>query len=298
MTKILQPRDQVGLISPSRWLRGPEEIELGIAYLQGLGLKVIPGDHIYDRWRYMAGTPQDRATDLMGFYQNPEIKAIFCTSGGDGSQLILPHLDFEAIKQNPKPIFGFSDNNALQQAIVTQTGQVGYTGFVLNYNFAEGHINPLVDQSLNTLLNGQKLLANGGQTVIPGSSEGILIGGCLSLFRNLCGTIYFPDLSNKILLIEDVEETTYKLDLMLAQISQQPGFSKLRGIIFGKFYDCPIRRPDDGDISEMIEVFCRDLDFPIIKDFPYGHQMERYVLPLGGTIKLDASLGQLEYSAQ
>lgn len=74
----------------------------------------------------------------MEFYKNPEIKAIFCVGGGDGSQYLLPHLDYDVIRQNPKPIFGHSDNNALQLGIISQTGQTAYSWICFGIDFRHG----------------------------------------------------------------------------------------------------------------------------------------------------------------
>ena len=291
----LHSGDKVGIVAPSRWLKSAQDLDLGVKYLQEKGLEPILGNNIMKKWRYMAGTSKERVSDIMNFYKDPDIKAIFCVGGGDGSQFLLPHLDYEIIKHNPKPIFGHSDNNALQLGIIAQTRQVEYTGFVLVYDFRSGRLEPITRQSLEQIFNGQKTIASGGKCVIPGRCEGRLIGGCVSLFRNLCGTPYFPDLSNSILLFEDEEEPTYKLDLMLQQISQQKGFDQIRGIIFGHFENCTIRREDDGSIDDMIMHFSQGLNIPIIKDFPYGHGIDHYVLPLGGQCVLDSRQCTLEY---
>ena len=96
--KIL-PGSKVGIVSPSKSVT-PENISRGLAYLRSLGYEPVLGRHVFDRYRYMAGTPQDRAEDLMTFYRNPEIKAIFSTAGGDGSQMVAPFLDYKIIKEN------------------------------------------------------------------------------------------------------------------------------------------------------------------------------------------------------
>ena len=75
----LKTGDKVGIISPSRWLKNPHDLDLGIQYLKAKGLEPILGQHVFDNWRYMAGTISDRVSDIMEFYKNPEIKAIFCT---------------------------------------------------------------------------------------------------------------------------------------------------------------------------------------------------------------------------
>lgn len=288
--------DKVGIVSPSRQITSKSQIELGLEYLQNLGLQPVLGAHVFDSYRYMAGIPQDRAADLMSFYKNPEIKAIFSTCGGDGSQFIPPFLDFETIAKNPKPLIGFSDTTAVQLAIYSQTKIPQISGFLLEYDFRSGHIDPTIDKSLRTLLSGQKLSAQGGKTVHPGTVEGIFIGGCLSLFRNLCGTPYFPDLTDTILLIEDEEEKTYKLDLMLEQLRQSPHFDKVRGIVFGGFWNCEIRKPQDGSPDEIIKYFAERNNIPIITNFPYGHGhgKKRYTLPIGVKMRLDADNCTLE----
>ena len=295
MNFALHPGDKIGVIAPSRWLKSPQDLDLGIKYLQDKGLTPILGPNIFKKWRYMAGTVEERVSDIMEFYKSPDIKAIFCVGGGDGSQFLLPHLDYDTIKHNPKPIFGHSDNNALQLGIMAMTGQVEYSGFVLVYDFRSGRLEPITKQSLEQIFNGQKTIATGGECVIRGQCEGRLIGGCLSLFRNLCGTPYFPDLSGSILLFEDEAEPTYKLDLMLQQISQQKGFDQVRGIVFGHFEHCPVRREGDGNIHDIIAHFSQGRNIPIIKEFPYGHGIDHYVLPLGGHCRLDSFSCTLEY---
>lgn len=291
----LKPGDKVGLITPSSFLPSPECIKQGIAYLQSLGLEVIKGRYIYEKYRYMGGTPEQRAEDIMNFFKIPEIKAVFSTAGGSGSQKILPLLDYEIIKANPKPVLGFSDVTALQLGIYAQTRIPSYTGFTLKYDFKTGNIDPLVKNSLETLLKDEHLIAKGGKTVRGGTTEGILIGGCLSMFRNLCGTAFYPDVTNAILLIEDVCEKTYKVDLMLQQLQQSPNFNKIKGIVFGQFADNIIVAPEDGTIDDTIFDFCKNLNIPVIKDFPYGHVPSRYVLPIGGKCLLDADNCRLEF---
>ena len=243
----------------------------------------------------MAGSAEARVADLHRFFADPEIKAIFCTSGGTGSQYMLPLIDYELIRKNPKPIFGFSDNTALQLGIYAQTKVASCTGFSLKYDFKTGKIDSLVEQTLRQIFNNQKLDLHYGQTVHKGQSEGILLGGCLSLLRNLCGTPFYPDLSNTILLLEDVGEKTYKIDIMLQQLTQCPNFDKVKGIVFGEFADSEIVDPEDGSIDDIIEEFCKNLNIPVIKNFPYGHTPSRTILPIGVPVRLDADNCQLTY---
>ena len=185
MTFELRPGDKAGIIAPSRWLKGPDDLTAGLRYLKERGIQPVIGPHVFDTWRYMAGTIADRAADIMEFYKNPEIKAIFCVGGGDGSQYLLPHLDYDVI-QNPKPIFGHSDNNALQLGIISQTGQTAYSGFVLVYDFRHGgSLEPLTRQSLERILEGKKTLAAGGDRVTRTELKSPVRGTVKQIYRRL-----------------------------------------------------------------------------------------------------------------
>lgn len=293
----LQAKDKVGIASPAGCLNGPEDIKLPIDYLESLGLECVLGAHVYDHCHYMAGTDAERAADLHAFFKDQKIKAIFTTAGGCGSQRLLDILDYDLIKNNPKPIFGLSDNTALQMGIYSQTGISAITGFSLKYDFKKGHVDGIVDASLKAVINGKLQQIESGEKLIGGHTEGVLIGGCLSLIRSLCGTSYFPKLENKILLIEDVGEKTYKLDLMLTQLRQQPDFAKVKGIVFGTFAACEEADEGDGTVDEVLNDFVSHLPtkIPVIKNFAYGHIPSRYVLPVGVNVRLDADSCRLEY---
>ena len=286
-------KKKVGIVSPSKAVK-KENIQKGLEYLSQCGFEPVLGENVFKSFRYTAGTPQERAQDLMHFYQDPEICAIFATAGGDGSQMIAPFLDYECIKKNPKPLIGFSDTTAIQNAVLAQTGIKQLSGFLLTYDFLDGQIDPLIDTSLQNLLKAKKWKAQGGTPVVRGKCQGRLIGGCISLFKSLCGTPYMPSLKDAVLLIEDEEEKTYKIELMLEQLRQQPDFAHVKGIVFGKFKNCEIRRPEDGSVDEVINYFAQSLKIPVLSNFPYGHQKSRYVVPLGSDVILDSGLGTLE----
>ena len=119
----LQKGDKVGIISPSSCLEN-NDITPAIEYLRTLGFKPVLGKYVHDQYRYMGGTDKQRAEDIMRFFIDKSIKALFCTRGGAGSLKLLPFLDYEKIKKNPKPIFGLSDSTALQNAIYAKTKNI------------------------------------------------------------------------------------------------------------------------------------------------------------------------------
>lgn len=290
----LNKGDKIGIISPSSGLEN-NDISAGLDYLRGKGLLPVVGRHVKAQYRYMGGTDTERAADIMDFFADSSIKALFCTRGGAGSLRILPHLDYNIIRRNPKPIFGFSDSTVLQNGIYTQTANISYSGFLLLYDFRNGSLNPMQSADLDNIFAEQKSDIKSGTTVTPGTAEGVLIGGNISCLLSLCGTPYFPDLNGKILLLEDVGIKSYQLDIMLHQLKMQPGFTAIRGLIFGQYTDIKIVDDCDGDINDNISCFCAEIDVPAIKDFAYGHVPARHVLPIGGTVRLDAGQCTLSF---
>lgn len=287
---MLHKGDKVGIISPSNFIEH-NDIDAGIKYLESFGLKCTIAPNVFKKYRWMAGTPKERANDINKMFKDPSVKAIFCSRGGAGSQKVLPHLDYDIIEQNPKPIFGFSDSTALQLGIYTKTKNPYYSGFLLKGDPAK----PMVTKSFKKIIDDKQNTIKSGTTLADGQTEGILIGGCLSPINNLIGTDFFPDLRGKILLLEDIGEKTYQIDMMLEHLKQTKNFDKLSGIIFGKFTKMKISDPNDGTIDDVINYFCQDLKFPIIKNFSYGHGRNRHIIPMGTKATLNANKCELTF---
>lgn len=284
---FLNQNDTIGIIAPSAGLQD-KDLTATLNYFQKIGLKVKLAPNLNSQYRYMAGTDQERADSINQMFADKDVKALFCIRGGAGSTRILDRLNYELIKENPKPIIGLSDSTALQNALFTKTKTPSLTGFLPLYDFNNKDIDPLVSSSLEDALFTDKHTIYAGSGHIAGTAEGTLIGGCLSVLCYLCGTPYFPDLKDKILLLEDIGEKTYKIDLMLNQLKQQKNFHKLKGLIFGKFTDCLVSSPEDGNIEDCIKDFTIGLNIPVITNFDYGHTSSRYVLPLGIPVNLAA----------
>lgn len=285
---FLKKGDKVGIIAPSIGLKD-KDLTSTLNYFQKIGLTPVLAENLKSTYRYMAGPDKERAKAINELFANKSVKALFCLRGGAGATRMLPYLNYALIKRNPKPIIGLSDSTSLQNALFTKTGNPSLTGFLPLYDIKENKINPTTEKSLLSSLFENKQQITSGKSLIIGSAEGQIIGGCLSVFLYLCGTPYFPDLTDKILILEDIEEKTYKIDLMLNQLKQQKNFKKLKAIIFGAFTDCPIIDKEDGTIEDCIKDFAKDLEIPVITDFAYGHIPARYLIPLGITAHLKAN---------
>lgn len=291
--KKLQKGDKIALIAPSAQIGEIEKIQKGLDFLKSLGFEPVFAPHLYDVRRYMAGTDEKRAEDVNWAFADKEIKAVFCVRAAAGAARILPYIDYELIKNNPKPLVGFCDNAALMLALNKKSDIISWNGFLPTYDFRGDSLDSLVHDSLLGLISGQPYKIISGTTLRSGKAEGTFLCSNLSVLMKLAGTPYFPDLTNKILLVEDIHERLHKIDLMLQQLKQQPNFDKLKGIIFGHFTDCS-GDEEDGDLDDCFADFLYKTSFPCIKDFEFGHTVSRYVLPLGANVKFSADETKLE----
>ena len=294
---LLKQGDKVIIVSPSACIE-QNSLEKAIRWLSDCGFEVALAKHVYDVRSYTAGTDEDRADDINKAFSDTSVKAVFCSRGGAGSTKILDYIDFNLIKNNPKPVFGFSDSTALQNALYHKCGIVSYTGFLPIYDFKDNIPDEKIANCMCKIFEGKEQVLSGGKLLKSGKTEGVLLGGNLSVLCYLCGTQYFPNLENKILLLEDVGEKTYKIDLMLNQLKQQANFDKIKGIIFGKFTDCLEIDKGDGNVENILKNFADNLNIPVIYDFEYGHIKSRYVLPIGQSVILDADNLVVKYKSR
>ena len=284
----LKKGDEVIFVAPSSFVK-KEDIKESVEYFETMGLKVKIADNVCDEYRYMAGSDKKRATVINKAFADKNIKAIVCVRGGAGSTRILPYLDYDLIKKNKKPIIGLSDSTGIQNALITASSIPAYTGYLSAYKPKQNNGNDTAGKYLQSVLFDNKHKICDGKSLIKGEAEGKIVGGNLSVLCYLCGTKYFPSLKNKILLLEDVGEKTYKVDLMLNQLKQQKDFDKLKGIILGKFTDCPIASTFDGSIEDCINDFTKGLKIPVIYDVCYGHVDHSQIIPLGIKAKIISS---------
>ena len=282
---MLKKGDKIALVAPSGCFE-EKDLKNGLSFFENLGLKPVIMPHALESFYFAAGTPQNRAKDINDAFFDKDIKALFCIRGGAGSSQILDYIDYEMIKKNKKPVFGLSDSTALQNALYTKAKNISYTGFLPIYDLKKGYINLKLKKSLLDIFKGEKTEYKEFDVLNKGVMEGVLVGGCLSVFNLLCGTPYFPDLKNKILLLEDVGEKTYHIDLMLEQLRQQKDFDKIQGFIFGEFLNCVPADEGDGTIDDVIKNFALKTNKPVVYHFPYGHIKKRVILPIGRKIKI------------
>jgi muramoyltetrapeptide carboxypeptidase len=276
----LKPNQTVGIIAPSSPF-GQSEISEGIRLLESFPLKVIHGQHLFDRQRYLAGNDSDRVSDIHRMFSDPEVKAIFCARGGYGSARLLKKIDFPLIKNNPKIFVGFSDLTALLIAFYHQCGLVTIHGPTLTnlpHKSNWEHLSRLITTSQRTRVSFRN-----GTVITRGTARGILLGGNLSTLCSLLGTPYVPSFDGIILFVEEKGESPYRLDRMLTQLLLTNRLKGVAGLAIGHTVDCGSKDEIDSLLYERLG----GLPVPIVTGLPAGHGEENIAIPLGLPALLD-----------
>lgn len=263
--------DTVGVIAPAGPVV-PDALEAGCKTLSTMGYKPVYLSSITNKEMYFAGSLQRRVDELHEMFARPEVRAIICARGGYGCNYLLPKLDLDLIRENPKIFVGYSDISSLLTYINDATGLVTFHGPMVAKDFAvAGGID--ADSWMKTT-GGARYEANFNANVIPlvrGNAEGRLYGGCLSMLTASLGTPYEIRTKNSVLFIEDVTVWPYQIDRMLMQLRLAGKFDGVRGIIFGDFRDCEPSADAGYTLQDVIMGVVGDLGVPIAYGLRSGH---------------------------
>ena len=303
LAAALAPGDTVALVSPSSATDERLSLQLTQEAMQALGFKVKTGEHYASRYGHLAGTDAGRAGDLNAMFADGQVKAIVCVRGGSGAARLLPMLDYDAIRANPKVLLGYSDVTALHCAIHARTGLVTFHGPIGAGSWNRFNVDQFrrvfFDRELmqyqNTVDAGDELVPrkNRTLTITGGKARGELIGGNLAVLTALAGSPYLPDFKGKILFLEDVSEAPYRIDRMLTTLKLMGALDAIAGFIFGECTDCD---PGDGygslTLDQIFDDHIKPLGIPAYRGAMIGHIREQFIVPVGGRVELDADAGR------
>lgn len=289
---------RVALVAPASAV--PEEkLQPALDYVRSLGMEpvVYPSCYFSNRDGYLAACDAQRAKDLNDAFTDSSIDGIWCIRGGYGSHRILPLLDTDMIKQNPKWFGGYSDVTALHTCFNQVCGFETY-----HCTMPSTEPNPdeftltWLKKALFGELTGALAYPQGQQpaVLVGGKVAGILCGGNLSLLAASLGTPWEIDTKDKILFLEDIGEKTYRVDGMLTQLRNAGKFRDCAGIILGAWTDCPPEYPEKTLLlPEIFEQLIVPAGKPCICDVACGHVLPTMSLPLGRMCALDADSGTI-----
>lgn len=296
--------DTIGLMIPSSANWNPDEIDILLESLAALGLRGKLGQHVNDRYGYLAGRDEDRAADLNELFLDSDVKAIHCIRGGWGAARLLPFLDFSAIERHPKALIGYSDITALLLSLHAKTGLVTFHGpnassewNAINVSWLQRVLWQGEQAHFENPRDAGDLLApvrHRTRTLVSGKARGKLLGGNLTVLTSLLGTPYLPDFSGAILFLEDVDEAPYRIDRMLVQLKLAGVLENLSGFVWGHCTRC---EPGEGfgslTIPDLLADHIVPLGIPAYSGAMFGHIPEQFTLPVGVEVELDADTGQL-----
>ena len=317
----IQPGGTFGIVSPS-WFGGDAFIPRacrGIATIERLGYRVKVAPHAFNSHGHISDTARNRADDLHAMFADPEVKAILATIGGDHGCHLLPLIDWDLIRRNPKVFMGFSDITVLNLAIWSQTGLVTFNAPTLLTDWAEfpempdfsrvqvfgaiagtesmGNLAPspwwteeVLDWATGAdLARPRRRNPSTGWTWLrEGRAEGPLLGGCLESLQHLRGTRYWPDFTGAILFLETSEEcpTPEDVDGILMDYENMGVFDIIHGLVFARPYGYAPQ--DVPRLYEVVRQRTEAFGFPVLADTDTGHTTPLQTLPIGCSALLDS----------
>jgi muramoyltetrapeptide carboxypeptidase len=304
LPKPLRKGDTVGLVSPSSASEDGFSLQLAREAMEALGFKVKVAAHVAARRGHLAGTDTERAGDLNAMFADPDVRAVVCARGGSGAARLLPLLDYDAIRRDPKVLLGYSDITALHSAIHAKTGLVTFHGPVGSGSWNRFNVDQFqrvfFDRELPTWRNkveaGDELVPRRNRTITVrgGKASGELVGGNLTVLTALAGSSYLPAFEGRILFLEDVSEAPYRIDRMLSTLKLMGALDRIAGFVFGECSECD---PGDGygslTLEQIFDDHIRPLGIPAYRGAMIGHIREQFILPVGGRVELDADAGTL-----
>lgn len=298
----LKKGDLIGLISPASTPDNLERINEGVRYLESLGYRVVIGKNVGKVRGYLAGTDEERLSDLHEMFSNKNVKAIFCVRGGYGTIRFLDRVDYSLIKKNPKIFVGYSDITALQLAIFKKTGLITFSGPMAAVDFA-GEVNQFTAETFWRMVTSTKPFGNMKNPENEkiscfnhGHAKGILLGGNLSLVCSLLGTPFLPEFNKSILFLEDVDEKPYRIDRYFAQMKLAKIFDKVSGIVLCNFTNCVETDTTKKSLTlnEVVYDYFSKIRKPTLYNLIYGHINPKNTIPIGVNAAIDCNKGSVE----
>lgn len=321
LPRILRSGDTIGVVSPS-WdtaSRFPHRVQAGIEALGLMGFKVQIGKSVFSRGNYIAGDAQCRADDINDFFKDPKIHGVICAIGGDHACELLPLLDYEVIKQNPKVFMGYSDVTVLNMAIWKQTGMITFNGPMVMMDFAEFPkvLNYTEEGFLRSVCSGipigrlkeseywteerlewrdkhDRLRARrlnsteGWRWIKEGQGKGVLVGGCIESLQHLRGTNYWPNWRNSVFFWEISSQKLglAHIDSVLVDYENMGVLKEISGMLVGRApqYSSEEKRQLEKIILNRTEKY----NFPVVANMDFGHTSPQMTLPLGCTVVVDS----------
>lgn len=286
---ILRAGDTVGIVtlgSP----RDTESIDLRIQTLESMGFNIIVGEYVYSNAGIVAASPMERASDLMNMFENSDVRAIIPTRGGTGVSDIIPYLNYNVIRRNPKIVTGYSDITVLLNVLYQLSDLITFHSLLLidfrpttpAYNFDQFFTATSTITAPRPLENppGMQLLSR-----VQGNVTGTIVGGNLTSFVDTLGTPFEVDTTGRILFIEDTHEAASRVYRMIAHLIHAGKFRDCAGIIMGECAGCYANY--GKSYEDIINEVIIPLGKPLMTNLASGHGAYKMAIPIGAVTNLN-----------
>jgi muramoyltetrapeptide carboxypeptidase len=298
--------DIVGIAAPASAPPDPRAIDRSIQALEHLGFRTKLPPNVRKRRGFLAGSDRDRASDLMRLFSDPKVRAIVCVRGGYGSARLLPLLDYQLIRANPKILVGYSDITSLHSALWVKAGLGSFHGPMLNSDFIKERMPEFTLNSFLRILTEPQAAGSISQgynkktvrVLRAGSAAGQLVGGNISILCASLGTPYQPSFKKKILFFEDLDELPFRFDRMLTQLLNAGLLQQVAGVAIGINKNCKDSKARTAKeyrqtVEDVFKERLLPLGVPVISGLPFGHVRWNATLPIGVKALLDGAGGDL-----
>ncbi|GIP37147.1 peptidase S66 [Paenibacillus sp. J31TS4] len=288
---LLNRGDTIGIVTLGSPLSA-DVIDSRLRLLQGMGFSVKLGRYVYAQNGFLAGTDQERASDLMAMFLDPQVKLILPTRGGVGVAGILPYLDYASIAAHPKLLSGYSDITVLLNVLAQTAGLITLQSLLLldfrsdtpSYNYDQFFAATSVLSATRQIRNPADMPLVGR---VPGRVTAPLVGGNLTSFVDTLGTPYEIDTKGKILLLEDTHEPVNTIFRYLNHLKLAGKLADCAGIVMGQCTAC-----EDAygvSYSRLIDEFLVPLGKPLLVNLASAHGLYKAAIPIGALVELDAT---------
>lgn len=290
--------ETIGVVAPSYSPRsGP--LDRGVKALQRAGYEVVLDPDISQLRRFQRMEDERRASNFMGMWLDPKVKAVIGGTGGYGAVRMLPYLEPEIFRNNPKIFVGYSDITALHLWLMRQANLRVFHGPTVDdlIPIARDPTTSSLLTAITTPRPPTRLGREVARAIRPGRATGRLTGGNLSMVQQTVGTPYEIDTRGAILFLEETYDPMSVADERLVHLRAAGLLRDVKGIVFGQL---SLDRSEEDEFENFLLDLLADLDVPILMDFPAGHEVPNLTLPLGTEVELvvDQATGWLSYKEE
>ncbi len=288
----LAPGDRVAIIAPASPF-AKDEFEAGLTELRQLGFQPAHTEDVFARTDYLAGSPEVRARDFHAAWSDPSVRAIIAARGGYGSVQLLPLLDVELVRRQPKVFMGFSDNTSVLTWLVQSCNLAAFHGPMIERRLASGAAGYDRETFMRCVCRPEpmgEITHDGVESLRDGEAQGLLVGGTLTQLVSSLGTPFaFDPPPGCVLFLDEIAERPYRLDRMLTQLRFSGILGRVSGIVFNELPKCdePGGQPTARDTVQRVLA---DFPGPILFGLPSGHtDGPTLTIPFGVTARVIAS---------